>query len=32
MCCEYPLGARIVPLTVAGIYYEYSSDRGYVIW
>jgi putative ABC transport system permease protein len=25
------LGARIVPLTVAGIYYEYSSDRGYVL-
>jgi putative ABC transport system permease protein len=26
-----PLGARIVPLTVAGIYYDYSSDRGYVL-
>ncbi len=26
-----PLGARVVPLTVAGIYYEYSSDRGYVL-
>jgi putative ABC transport system permease protein len=26
-----PLGARIVPLTVAGIYYDYSSDRGFVL-
>lgn len=26
-----PLGTQVVPLTVAGIYYEYSSDRGYVI-
>jgi putative ABC transport system permease protein len=26
-----PLGAKIVPLTVAGIYYDYSSDRGMVL-
>ncbi len=26
-----PLGDRLVPLTVAGIYYDYSSDRGFVI-
>jgi putative ABC transport system permease protein len=26
-----PLGTRIVPLTVAGIYYDYASDSGYVI-
>ena len=26
------LGARQVPVTVAGVYYEYSSDRGYVIF
>ncbi len=28
---EIPLGARTVPLTVAGIYYDYSSDRGSVL-
>jgi putative ABC transport system permease protein len=28
---ELPIGARIVPVTVAGIYYEYSSSQGYVI-
>jgi putative ABC transport system permease protein len=28
---EIPLGAGKAALTVAGIYYEYSSDRGYVI-
>ena len=26
-----PLGAHIVPFTVAGIYYDYSSDRGMVL-
>jgi len=26
-----PLGTKTVPLTVAGIYYDYSSDRGFVI-
>jgi putative ABC transport system permease protein len=26
-----PLGPRIVPLTVAGIYYDYSNDRGFVL-
>jgi putative ABC transport system permease protein len=26
-----PLGARTVTLTVAGVYYEYSSSQGYVI-
>ena len=26
-----PLGDRTVPLTVAGVYYEYSSSQGYVI-
>jgi putative ABC transport system permease protein len=26
-----PLGTRIVPLTVAGIYYDYSNDRGFVL-
>ncbi|HVW83418.1 MAG TPA: FtsX-like permease family protein [Bryobacteraceae bacterium] len=26
-----PLGARIVPLTVAGIYYDYANDRGFVL-
>jgi putative ABC transport system permease protein len=26
-----PLGSRTVPLTVAGIYYDYASDSGYVI-
>jgi putative ABC transport system permease protein len=26
-----PLGSRDVPLTVAGVYYEYSSSEGYVI-
>jgi putative ABC transport system permease protein len=26
-----PLGSRIVPLTVAGIYYDYASDSGYLI-
>ena len=26
-----PLGARTVALTVAGIYYDYSNDRGFVI-
>jgi putative ABC transport system permease protein len=26
-----PLGNRVVPLTVQGIYYDYASDRGYVI-
>jgi putative ABC transport system permease protein len=25
------LGTRAVPLTVAGIYYDYSSDRGFVV-
>ncbi len=28
---QIPLGARIVALTVAGIYYDYSSDRGSVL-
>ncbi|MGD1069918.1 MAG: FtsX-like permease family protein [Bryobacteraceae bacterium] len=28
---QIPLGPRIVPLTVAGIYYDYASDSGYVI-
>jgi putative ABC transport system permease protein len=28
---QIPLGTRIVPLTVAGIYYDYASDSGYVI-
>ena len=28
---QIPLGARTVPLTVAGIYYDYSSDRGMVL-
>jgi putative ABC transport system permease protein len=28
---EIPLGARRVPLTVAGIYYDYSSDRGFIL-
>jgi putative ABC transport system permease protein len=26
-----PLGSRTVDLTVAGVYYEYSNDRGFVI-
>jgi putative ABC transport system permease protein len=26
-----PLGNRIVPLTVAGIYYDYASDRGFIL-
>jgi putative ABC transport system permease protein len=26
-----PLGARAVPLTVAGIYYDYANDRGFVL-
>ena len=26
-----PLGTRVVPLTVAGIYYDYSSDRGFIL-
>lgn len=26
-----PIGTSIVPLTIAGIYYEYSSEQGYVI-
>jgi len=28
---EIPLGSRNVALTVAGIYYDYSSDRGFVM-
>jgi putative ABC transport system permease protein len=28
---KIPLGAQIAALTVAGIYYDYSSDRGFVI-
>ena len=28
---QIPLGDRTVALTVAGIYYDYSSDRGFVI-
>ncbi len=28
---DIPLGARNVALTVAGIYYDYSSDRGFVL-
>jgi putative ABC transport system permease protein len=28
---QIPLGSRVVPLTVAGIYYDYASDSGYVI-
>jgi putative ABC transport system permease protein len=28
---EIPLGSRTAPLTVAGIYYDYSSDRGLVL-
>ncbi len=28
---ELPLGSRIVPVTVAGIYYEYSSNQGFVL-
>ena len=28
---QIPLGKKIAPLRVMGIYYEYSSDRGYVI-
>ena len=28
---QIPLGDRIVPLTVAGIYYDYSSDRGFIL-
>ena len=28
---QLPLGERTVALTVAGIYYDYSSDRGFVI-
>jgi putative ABC transport system permease protein len=26
-----PLGARLVPVSVAGIYYEYSSSQGFVL-
>ena len=26
-----PLGSRTVPLTVAGIYFDYSNDRGFVL-
>ena len=29
---ELPLGDRTVPVTVAGIYYDYSSERGWVIF
>jgi putative ABC transport system permease protein len=29
---ELPMGARTVPATVAGIYYDYSSERGWVIF
>ena len=29
---ELPLGDRSVPVTVAGIYYDYSSERGWVIF
>jgi putative ABC transport system permease protein len=28
---QIPLGAMTVPLTVAGIYYDYSSDRGLIL-
>jgi len=28
---QVPLGDRIAPLTVSGIYYDYSSDRGTVL-
>jgi len=28
---DIPLGAKTLPLTVAGIYYDYSSDRGFVL-
>jgi putative ABC transport system permease protein len=28
---KIPLGSRTVALTVAGIYYDYSSDRGFVM-
>jgi putative ABC transport system permease protein len=28
---QIPLGSRDVALTVAGIYYDYSSDRGFVL-
>jgi putative ABC transport system permease protein len=28
---QIPLGERTVPLTVAGIYYDYSSDRGFIL-
>jgi len=28
---ELPLGDRIVRLTVAGVYYDYSSERGWII-
>lgn len=28
---QIPLGKKIAPLRVMGVYYEYSSDRGYVI-
>ncbi len=26
-----PLGGRVVPVTVAGVYYEYSSSQGYIV-
>ncbi len=28
---DIPLGTKTLPLTVAGIYYDYSSDRGFVL-
>ena len=28
---EIPIGARTVALTVAGVYYDYSSSQGYVV-
>jgi putative ABC transport system permease protein len=28
---DLPIGGRIVPVTVAGVYYEYSSNQGYVL-
>lgn len=28
---DLPLGGRTVPITVAGIYYDYSTSQGYVI-
>jgi putative ABC transport system permease protein len=29
---QMPIGAHTVPVTVAGIYYDYSSERGWVIF